>query len=175
MSKLSTHPVNKVPFNGPVSFKSITEQIARDAKKEGIDIDSENIAFVIQFLFSKRGALGGIPHFVYASITGFGKWLPDKKGVKLRKRYYKERKEYLAKFYRRSKLNKAMVKKTKELYFRYLETSTAEIKMGFHAWKKATGRKKKLDAKYRELNKLKRDYIKREEKIYGYVLTRKRK
>jgi len=175
MSKLPTYPVNKVPFDGPTTFKGITEQIAQDAKEKGMDITPKNIAFVIQFVFSKRGALNSIPHFVYASVRGFGKWLPDPEGMKLRIAYYAERVAYMRKFRSMSNLNKSMVKRAKRRYQEYLETNTAEIKLGYAAWKRATGYKHKLDVKYRRLNRLKHNYVKREKEVYGYVLTRKKK
>lgn len=171
MSKLQTYRVNKIPFEGPVTFKAITEQIAQDAKENGIDISAKNIAFVIQHVFSIRGALESIPYFIPAFIKGFGRWIPNKDGVKLRKRYYRARAKYNAEYKLRLRRAKAAIIYSKILYAKYLETSTAEIQLSYYLWKKASGRKKIIDKKYNELNQLRRTFHKREKNTFNYVTT----
>lgn len=168
MSKLPTFPVNKVPYDGPKSFKSITERIAQDAKETGLNISPKNIAFVIQHTFSVRGALNSIPHFVFCSIKRFGRWVPDPKGVKLRKRYYIERARYRQAFSRQLRRNRKYLEETKRLYGEY-RNSGAEILLDYETWKKATGRRLKLDQMYRKLNRIRENFMKKEKEKFNYV------
>lgn len=168
MLKLPTFPVNKVPYNGPKSFNSIMERIAQDAKENGFDISPKNTAFVIQHTFSVRGALNSIPHFVTCSIINFGRWVPDPKGIKLRKRYYVERARYRKAFSKQLKKNRAYLQKTKQLYGEYVN-SGAEILLDYETWKKATGRRRELDKMYRKLNKIREKFMKKEREKFHYV------
>jgi len=150
------------------------DRIADDAKAEGMDfIQPKIINTVIQHVFSKRGALMGIPYFVMCYVKGFGRWIPDQKGVKLRQQYYVERKVYKKAFSKRLRLNRAILKRTKAMYWKYWHTTTSERKMGFKLWKIASGRKALLDQKYRELNKIRTDFMKKEKNKFNYITIRK--
>lgn len=167
-------PVNKVPYDGPSSYKKLLDCITEDAKKEGIDFMTPKIVnSVIQYTFSVRGALGGVPHFVLNSIVGFGRWIPNKKLVKLRKQYYIARAKHKKKFTYQLSLSKQMLKRCKAAYSKYYHSSTAEITMTYLVWKKAVGYKQRLDASYRKLNKIRRDFMKLEREKFNYITIRK--
>jgi len=167
-------PVNKVPYDGPNSYPKLLDRITEDAKKEGIDFITPKIVnSVIQHIFSVRGALGGIPHFVLNSIVGFGRWIPNQSLVKLRKQYYIDRIKHKRAFSKQLELNRRMVKRCKAAYSKYFHSSTAEITMTYLVWKKATGRKRKLDTAYRKLNKLRTDFMKLEREKYNYITIKK--
>ena len=175
MSKLPTYPVNKIPYDGPKTLKSISERIAQDAKERGLDISPKNIAFVIQHTFSVGGALNSIPHFITASAKSFGRWVPDRKGIVLRKRYYVERAIYRRQFSVQLRKCRAYLRKTNELYDDYKENSGAEVIYSYPIWKMATGRKAELDRMYRKLNKIRSNFMKKEREKFNYVTIPEKK
>lgn len=168
MLKLQTYHVNKVPFEGPKTFKAISEQIAEDAKKEGLDISANDISSVIRFMFSLRGALNSVPYFIEARLSGFGRWIPDQKGVRLRKRYYKAKNKFNDQFRAQLKRCRESLKYSKRMYNKYLANSTAEIKLSYPMWRIASGRQEVIDQRYKELNQLRRAFYKREKNVFHY-------
>jgi len=171
---MKEYPLNKVKYDGPTSYSKLVDRIAEDAREEGIDfITPEIVNSVIQYIFSVRGALGGIPHFVLNSIVGFGRWIPNKSLVRLRKQYYIDRAKYKKAFKYQAQNCKGRLNRGKAAFTKYYKNSTAEIKMSYKIWHKATGRKAKLDSEYRKLNKLRRDFMKLEREKYDYITIRK--
>lgn len=168
-------PVNKVPSEGiPTTYPQIIELISKEAQEKGWDFIKPNIVnSVIQRVFSEGGALLGIPHFVPNSIKGFGRWIPDKDGIRKRERYYRERKKYKAKHLRRLRANQKMIYRAKAEYKKYIAESTAEITMSYYIWKRATGKKQKIDRGYAKLNKMRKAWMKREQ-TFGYITMKPR-
>jgi len=112
-------PVNKVPYNGPTTYPQIIELISQEAQEKGWDFIKPNIVdSVIHRVFSEGGALLGLPHFVINSIKGFGRWIPDKDGIRKRERYYRERKKYKEKHMRRLNANRRMIYRAKKAYLK---------------------------------------------------------
>lgn len=169
-------PVNKVPYNGPQTYTQIIELIAKDAQEKGWDFIKPNIVnSVIQRVFSVNGGLSGVPHFVLNSIKRFGKWLPNPEQVRKRERYYVDRKIYKQKFSYQLHLNRAMLKRAKAAYKKYYFQELPEIKMGYRLWMRATGRTRKLDRAYAKLNKIRKDWMKKEKEVYQYITIKERK
>ena len=168
-------PVNRIPFDGPTSFKAVCEQIALDAQKAGMDrINTKKVQTVILYVFSVRCALMGMPHFVLATIGGFGYWIPNAQSVRLRIQYYEERKKYRKAFSNRLKGNHAILKYSVAMYKKYREQADPVYYMKYSVWKKATGRQKIHDRKYRELNKIREKFAEKEKKKYDYITIKKR-
>lgn len=168
-------PVNKVPYNGPTTYNKIIELISQEAQEKGWSFIKPNIvSSVIHRVFSEGGALLGLPYFVTNSIISFGRWIPDKDGIRNRENYYRARERYQIKHMKRLRANRMMIYRAKKAYLEYYNNSTAEIKPSYYIWKEATGRKQKINRGYSKLNKMRKDWKRRELEIYGHVVKRPR-
>jgi hypothetical protein len=155
-------PVNKVPYDGPRSFRSIRKAIVEEAIEKGWDfITPAVVTSVIRYMFSKGGALKSIPFFLTTHMPLFGRWIPSEEGKKIRRRFIKARKKHRWEIHIRAKKIKRYRATFDKYYDQYLENSMAEVPMNKEAWLIATKRTAKLKKMNREIYTLRRRWQKK--------------